>query len=69
MTATSSPDISAAAARMRLHRNRLRQGLRCVTVELRDNEISALVRQGLLKPEARSRPVEIVRAMRTGRPV
>ncbi len=60
MTDTS---ISPAAARMRLYRERRRNKLRCVTIELRDSEIGALVRHGLLKPEARSRPNEIVRAL------
>ena len=63
MTGTSSPEISASAERMRLHRERRRNGLRCVRIELRDAEISALVRQGLLKPETRSRPDAIVRAL------
>jgi hypothetical protein len=48
---------------MRLYRARRRRGLRCVTIELRKNEISALVRHGLLQPEARSRPRDIVKAL------
>jgi hypothetical protein len=63
MTVTDSPNISAAAERMRLHRDRRRNGRRCVTIELRETEISALVRHGLLQPEARSRPADIVRAL------
>jgi hypothetical protein len=63
MTATDSPNISAAAERMRRHRERRRQRLRCVTVELRETEISALVRCGLLHPDARSVSSEIVRAL------
>jgi hypothetical protein len=63
MTATSPTAISAAAHRMRLHRERRRQGLRCLTIELRKREITALVRFGLLQPEARSRPGDIVRAL------
>jgi len=45
---------SAAAERMRLHRERRREGLRCLTIELRETEIDALIREGLLKPETRN---------------
>ena len=34
---------SAAAERMRRHRERRREGLRCVTIELRETEIDALI--------------------------
>ena len=44
---------SAAAERMCRHRERRRDGLRCVTVELRETEIDALVRIGLLRAEMR----------------
>jgi hypothetical protein len=47
---------SAAAERMRLHRERRRQGLRCFLIELRETEIDALIRKGLLKPETRNDP-------------
>ena len=50
MTATSP---TPAAERMRRHRERRREGLRCLWVELRDTEIDALMRKGLLKPETR----------------
>ena len=42
---------SPAAERMRRHRERRRDGMRCLLVELTDTEIDALVRKGLLKPE------------------
>jgi hypothetical protein len=45
---------SPAAERMRLHRERRRQGLRCLMVELRETEIRALVNIGLLRPETRN---------------
>jgi hypothetical protein len=45
---------SAAAERMRLHRERRRQGLRCLMIELRETEIDALIRKGLLKADARN---------------
>ena len=44
---------SAAAERMRQHRERRRQGLRCLMIELHVTEIEALVRMGLLNPELR----------------
>jgi hypothetical protein len=45
---------SAAAERMRRHRERRRDGLRCLTIELRKTEIDALARSGFLKPDARN---------------
>jgi len=45
---------SAAAERMRLHRERRRGGLRCVTVELRETEVDVLIRKGMLKGDARN---------------
>ena len=41
---------SAAAERMRRHRQRRRDGLRCLMIELRETEIDALIRKGLLPP-------------------
>ena len=51
---TESTTRSAAAERMRLHRERRRLGLRCLMIELRETEIDALVRRGLLKWETRN---------------
>jgi hypothetical protein len=45
--------ISAAALRMRRHRERRRDGLRCVTIELRETEIAALIRKRFLSENAR----------------
>ena len=45
---------SAAAERMRRHRERRRDGLRCVTIELRETEIDALARNGFLQDDARN---------------
>jgi hypothetical protein len=50
---TGPVPLSPAAERMRLHRERRRQGLRCLTIELRETEIDALVRRGLLIAETR----------------
>jgi hypothetical protein len=61
--AISPPSISAAAERMRRHRQRRRDGLRCLNVELRETEIDALVRIGFLKAETRNDPHAIREAL------
>ena len=45
---------SSAAERMRLHRERRRRELRCLMIELRETEIDALIRGGLLEHETRN---------------
>jgi hypothetical protein len=45
---------SAAAERMRAHRERRRLGLRSVRVQIREREIDVLIRRGLLKTDARN---------------
>ena len=52
--AISPPSISAAAERMRRHRQRRRDGLRCLNVELRETEIDALIGLKLLTAETRN---------------
>ena len=47
---------SLAAERMRRHRQRRRDGLRCLMVELRETEIDVLIGIGLLKAELRDDP-------------
>jgi len=54
MTNTIPSSISPAAERMRRHRQRRRDGLRCLMIELRETEIDALIRKGLLKWETRN---------------
>jgi hypothetical protein len=54
---------SAAAERMRRHRERRRDGLRCLTIELRETEIEALARNGFLKTDARNDPYSIQMAL------
>ena len=54
---------SAAAERMRLHRERRRKGLRCLTIELRETEIDALIRKGMLKIDARNDQHAILNAL------
>jgi hypothetical protein len=39
----ATPTRSTAAERMRAHRQRRRDGLRCLTIELRETEIEALL--------------------------
>ena len=43
----------AGTSRMRLHRARKSTGLRCLTLEVRESEIAALIRKGLLRPNSR----------------
>jgi len=38
---------------MRRHRQRRRDGLRCLIIELRETEIDVLIRKGLLPAESR----------------
>jgi hypothetical protein len=63
---TVAPAIrSAAAERMRRHRERRRDGLRCLIIELRETEIHALIRKGMLKADARNDPDAILNALYT----
>ena len=54
---------SPAAERMRLHRERKKNGMRCLMIELRETEIDALIRKGFLKPDARNNRSAIVDAI------
>jgi len=63
MTDAPRPSISLAAARMRRHRKRRRDGLRCLTVELRETEIDMLICKALLKPEMRHSKNAIINAL------
>jgi hypothetical protein len=45
---------SAAAKRMRHHRERRREGLRCVTIELRETEVTERIERGLMEADARN---------------
>jgi len=44
---------SAAAQRMRAHRKRRQAGLRCLTIELRETEVTELIQRKLLEAGAR----------------
>jgi hypothetical protein len=63
MTNASEPSISPAAKRMRRHRERRRDGLRCLTIQLRETEIDALIYRGMLKPEMRNSNIAIINAL------
>ena len=39
---------------MRRYRERRRKGLRCLLIQLRETEVDALIRQGLLRLETRN---------------
>jgi hypothetical protein len=60
---TAPATRSAAAERMRLHRQRRRDGLRCLTIELRETEIEALCRGGYLPAERLSDRSAIIYAL------
>ena len=56
-------DPSAAAERMRLHRERRRQGLRCLMIEIRESEVDILIGKGLLDGEMRNDPDAVCDAL------
>jgi hypothetical protein len=57
------PSKSASEERMRRHRQRRRDGLRCLIIELREMEIDVLIRKGLLGPETRNDTSAIIDAL------
>jgi hypothetical protein len=54
---------SHAAERMRAHRERKKSGMRCVTLELRETEIDALIRKGFLNTDTRNDTQSIIDAL------
>ena len=48
---------------MRAHRQRRQAGLRCLTIELRETEVDALIRRGLLKADARNDRLAVMNAL------
>jgi hypothetical protein len=62
MSAEAKESITAAE-RMRHHRTRRRNGLRCLRVVLHDTEIDSLVEKGFLRPERRQDPAAIQSAI------
>jgi hypothetical protein len=63
MTNAAELSISPAAARMRRHRKLRRDGLHCLTIQLRETEIDVLIYKGLLKPETRHSKNAIINAL------
>ncbi len=54
VAAAAEGRASASAERMRRSRERQRKGLRCLTIELRETEIDALVRRDRLSNDDRA---------------
>jgi hypothetical protein len=54
---------SSAAERMRRHRERRRRGLFCVTVDLHESEIDALIGASLLQSEMRRDQNAVLKAL------
>ncbi len=52
-----------AAERMRLHRERRRRGLGCLMIQLRETEVDALIRRGLLAQETRNDKNAVLKAL------
>jgi hypothetical protein len=48
---------------MRRHRERRRKGLRCLTLQVREQEIDALIRKGMLTAETRNSVREVTMAL------
>jgi hypothetical protein len=59
------PARSPGAERMARHRHRRRTGLRCLTIELRREEITWLIRHQWLAPESRHDLNAVKRALYT----
>jgi hypothetical protein len=60
---TEPPARSPAAERMRRHRERRRDGLRCLMIELRETEINALIRRRLLDDQSGNDPDAVSEAL------
>ena len=60
---TESPSLSPAAERMRRYRERRRDNMRCVTIEIHEVEIDALVQKGLLRWEMRNDLIAVTEAL------
>ena len=57
-----NPPVSAAE-RMRRHRQRKRDGLRSLTIEVREAEIDALIRSGFLEKGSRNNANAVAQAL------
>jgi len=59
----STAALSSSTARMRRHRQRQRDGMRCLRVEIRKTEIEVLVHRGYLKKETRNDDQAVIEAL------
>jgi hypothetical protein len=55
--------MTTSAERMKLHRQRLKQGLRCLTIELRNSEVKELIRRGFTTESAATTPDALRKAL------
>jgi hypothetical protein len=55
--------ISPSAARMRRHRQRRRDGVRSLQIELRETEVDALIESGFLDERSRDDSNAVIRAL------
>ena len=60
---TAIPPTTEPAFAAERMRQRRRDGLRCLVIELRETEIDVLIRKGLLKPETRNDTSAIIDAL------
>lgn len=58
----AEPRICASTQRVRQHRERLRNGLRLMTVAMPEANIEHAITRGLLKPEDRTKPWPVIQA-------
>ena len=61
--ADNSGSLSSSAERMRRHRQRRRNGLRCLMIELHEAEVDVLVQREFLKAEMRNDSSAIIEAL------
>jgi len=54
---------SAGALRMRLYRHRRRKKLRCLTIQIRETKIDALIQKGLLRWDMRHDRIAVRNAL------
>ena len=55
--------MSKSNQRTRLYRLRRKQGLRCVTIEIRDEEVRQMIKRGMIKREEVSSCIAIRNAL------
>jgi hypothetical protein len=60
---TTSSQTRSSAERTRRHRKRKRQGTRCITVDVSESEIAAMVARGYLQGEERDDAAQIKKAI------